>query len=175
VLAAGPAGAIEPAGIADGPFVRAEGHLSLLSEAGDTGRRLTRAFGGAVEAGWRWDGWGAFLDVSPNFWLSSEDEGGETQGVLDLGLGGEALYGGGLLHTTVAAGASILLLETFIDEPGQVGFYLDVHPVGLRWQVGDGHVLGLDPLSLAVQAPALDGIPLLEVQYRTSLTWEIAP
>jgi hypothetical protein len=53
--------------------------------------------------------------------------------------------------------------------------FLDFRPVGVRWRVGPKVTLGLEPLHFALVAPVLTGIPLLDVQYRTTVYLELGP
>lgn len=63
----------------------------------------------------------------------------------------------------------MLLFDTLLDDAGEVGFFVEIRPVGLRWNVGEEVFMILDPLAIAVVAPVLEGIPLAIVQYRTML------
>ena len=65
-----------------------------------------------------------------------------------------------------------MLYETALDDPGTTGLFFDIRPTGVRWPVGKGYVLVLDPLTFTVEAPALGGIPLVQIQYRTVFALE---
>ena len=78
------------------------------------------------------------------------------------------------MRTSLALGTSILAFDTVLDDAGEVGLFIDFRPVGLRWAVHRLLAVGLDPISFAVVAPALGGIPLIYTQYRTELYLEMA-
>lgn len=75
----------------------------------------------------------------------------------------------------MALGPSILLFSTPLDDAGSVGVFFELRPVGLRWKANQHVALQLDPLSFAVVGPVLDGIPLIQLEYRTSFTTEVIP
>ena len=62
--------------------------------------------------------------------------------------------------------------NTQLDSAGGVGMFLDLRPIGIKWDVKRHFRLGLDPLSFAMVAPVLDGIPLVQIQYRTTFWME---
>ena len=45
----------------------------------------------------------------------------------------------------------------------------------LSFRYNDHVALQLDPLSFAMVAPVLGGIPLIQLEYRTSFTTEVIP
>ena len=96
----------------------------------------------------------------------------EPQGTLNLGVGGEMLSGGGLVRTALSVGPSILTRAGDLDQPGTTGFFFDLRPMGLRWLIAERFVLGFDPISLTLMVPVLEGIPLIELEYRTTITGE---
>ena len=133
---------------------------------------MSDSFGYDVKAGWRWKTLGVFFVFEQNMWVTSQFELGVTQGVANLGLGLEVNYLGGYARTSVAIGPSILLFDTVIDEAGNTGFFLDVRPIGMRWPINRFFAITLDPMSFAIVAPALDRIPLVMIQFRTTLGFE---
>ena len=156
----------------DRPFVTLDAGLSIFGEAAHR-EYVARAFALSARGGWRWGNWGAFLQLAPAFWFAAEgSEDDELSGALNLGGGGEYLYADGFVRTSLATGPSVLITGTDLDESGQVGFFFELRPAGLRWQVADRWVIGLDPLVLSVIAPVLEGIPLVELEYRTTVTGE---
>ena len=127
----------------------------------------------SARTGLRWGPWGVFGQIEPVFWLvdtAKTDD--EVRGVVNIGLGGEYLSANGLIRTSLSMGLSILVGAGDLDEPGSTGFYLDLRPAGLRWAVAQSTVIGLEPISLSILVPVLDGIPLVEIQYRTTVVAE---
>ena len=164
---------LDKGGDLHGPFVALEGHVSLFSDIAE--RSLAAGtFGYGARGGYRWNDWGLFLAVEHNMWIATEYETNVVQGAVNIGVGGDFVYGGGLVRTSLAVGPSILAYDTILDDAGSVGFYLDARPVGLRWTVHEVLVIGLDPITFAVVAPVLDKIPLVYIQYRTMLYLEAA-
>ncbi len=152
-------------------FVAAEFHGSLLSDTPN--RSLAAATAGyGARAGLRGARWGAFLQLEQNAWRGVEAAAGWDAGVLNAALGGELRFAEGRCRTALAVGTSTLLFRTPLDPPGSTGLFLDVRPVGLRWGLPRGFTLQFDPLSVALAAPALGGIPLIQLAYRTLLSVE---
>ncbi len=149
-------------------------HSSLFADMVDRSM-LAPSFGYGLRAGVRWVLLGAFFQVEHNIWRTTEYRRELVPGALNIALGGELNYGGGLVRTSLALGPSFLLYDTMLDDAGEVGIFLEIRPVGLRWRVGDHLTIGLDPLTFDVVAPVLSGIPLVYVQYRTVLTLEWMP
>jgi len=157
----------------DGAFAALEGHLSFFTDEKERSI-VANTFGYALRLGYRWGGhgwgaWGVFLHIEHNLWLAFEYETSVENGVVNLGVGAEIVYAHGLVRSSVALGPSILAFDTLIDERGEVGVFLDARPLGLRWAFGDHLALGLDPIGVALVAPVLSGIPLVQVEYRTLL------
>ena len=160
-----------PGRVTDGLFAQTEGHVSLLS--GESQEMVpARAFGLSLKSGWGWGRWRAFVQAESTFWNEKFGDEEEIKGALNVGVGGEVLYGGGFVRTSLSAGPSILLFASDVDEGGEVGMFVDVRPAGLRWALGEGFGIGLDPISLALVMPVLSGIPLVELQYRTTVVGE---
>ncbi|MCA9539087.1 MAG: hypothetical protein KC620_09370 [Myxococcales bacterium] len=155
-------------GTLNGWFAQLEAHGSLLSDVADRSL-LAGTFGGAARGGYRWQGWGAFLHIEQDSWLTTDNKTEVVQGAVNIGVGGEYTFAEGFVRTSVAVGPSILLFETVLDDPGSVGVFLDTRPLGLRWTLHEHFALGLDPIGFTVVAPVLDGIPLVQVEYRTAL------
>jgi hypothetical protein len=153
-------------------FLQIEVQASLLGNLGDQSINGT-TFGPAVKAGYRWGDLGLFLSLEHNAYVISET--GRTlvhPGVVNLGIGGEIAYAAGFLRASLTIGPSILTYETRLDAPGTTGFFFDLRPAGLRWAVTDKITLMFDPLSFALVAPVLTGIPLVLAEYRTTFTTE---
>ena len=152
-------------------FVAAEFHGSLLSDTPN--RSLAAATAGyGLRAGLRGTRWGAFLQVEQNAWRGVEVATGWDAGTFNAALGGELRFAEGRCRTALALGTSTLLFRTPLDPPGSTGLFLDVRPVGLRWELPRGFTLQLDPLTAAIAAPVLGGIPLIQLEYRTLVSVE---
>ncbi len=158
-----------------GPYAQGEASLSLAAESGtNRGRtRLARSFALKGLGGYRFTDLALFGMVEPNFWRSPTlDDDEELVMAVNMGVGGEVLSLHGFVRTSLAFGPSVFAIPTEIDEGGEVGFFLDFRPAGLRWSLAERYILGFDPLSFAVVMPVLTGIPLVEIQYRTSIYLE---
>ena len=165
--------ALDESGDLQGGFVQFEGHLSALSDATDRAL-LAGTFGVAARAGWRWSDWGAFFQLEHNMWLSTELTQEVVQGAVNIGIGAEYTFAEGFCRTSLSVGPSILAFDTVLDDAGAIGFFLDARLLGLRWTPHERIVLGLDPIAFAIVAPVLDGIPLVNVEYKTVLYVETA-
>lgn len=155
------------------PFAAVEFHGSLLSDVPN--RSLAAATAGyGARAGLRGSRWGAYLQVEQNAWRGVEAARGFDAGTFNAALGGELQFAEGRCRTALALGTSTLLFRTALDAPGTTGLFVDVRPVGLRWSLPRGFTLQFDPLTAAIVAPVLGGIPLLQLEYRTLLSVEWA-
>jgi hypothetical protein len=152
-------------------FVRLELHGSVLTDAADRSD-VVPAFGYGFKGGYRWKHVGVFAEFEQDFWVATEFDVRVVQGVYNVGAGLDFTYFEGRAHTSIAFGPSILAFDTELDSRGSLGWFLDIRPVGLQWDVHRYVRLGLDPLSFAVVAPALDGIPLVRIEYRTTFYLE---
>lgn len=158
-----------------GWYVGVEVHASFLSDIRGLSNLLP-TFGYAVKGGHRWNDRAAFLHVEHNLWYAMESgKQGLSWGALNLGAGYDSVYARGQVHSSVAVGPSVLLESTPLDRAGHVGLFAEFRPMGLRWKGTDRQAYVLDPLSLAVVAPVLGGIPLVHIQYRTTLGVEVLP
>jgi hypothetical protein len=156
-------------------FLSAQAGTVVLGRSANTttGWRLGRTFAAGVGAGRRWGCFDAFAEGEANGWSSTRPDGSHDHALaVDLGVGAGVSYAGSFLRSTLAAGVSILGIPTDVDRAGSTGIYVDVRPVGYRWPVARAWVLGVQPLSLTFAMPVLTGIPLIEVQFRTSLSVE---
>lgn len=156
-----------------GPFLQVETHLSVLSDAMERSM-LAGSFGFGMRGGYRHRGWGVFLHLEHNLWLETDREVEMSAGAVNAAIGVEVSYASGFVRTSLAVGPSILAHETAFDDRGSTGLYVDARPVGLRFPLHEGVALGVDPLSLAVVAPVLDAIPLVNVQYRSTAQLEVS-
>ena len=152
-------------------FVRLELHYSILTELADRSD-LVPAFGYGFKGGYRWGFVGAFLQFEQDFWVATEFDVRVTQGAYNIAVGVDFTYFDGRAHSSIAFGPSILAFDTPLDSRGSVGWFLDFRPIGVQWDVHRFVRLGLDPLSFAIVAPSLDGVPLVQVEYRTTFYLE---
>jgi hypothetical protein len=127
-----------------------------------------------VEGGVRWSQWGVLAKVEWNPWVAIQGSEILERGSLNVALGVEYLYFGGRCRSAFLLGTSILLFDTALDDAGSTGAYLEIDPVSLRWVVKDWLAVRWDPLSFAMVVPVMSGIPLVMVQYRTSLVAEMS-
>ena len=172
MMLAGPAVADEVAGEDEkgrlnGPFVQLELHASILSDAADKAL-LAGTWGYGLKGGYRWKSWGVFGQFEQNFWLTTEQSIDVVMGAFNIGVGVEVTYANGFVRSALALGPSILAFDSALDDAGTTGFFFELRPVGLRWDVHRNVVLGLDPISFELVAPVLGGIPILQAQYRTT-------
>ncbi|WNG57573.1 hypothetical protein F0U59_24530 [Archangium gephyra] len=152
-------------------FAHVEVHGTLLN--GAPGAPLLDINSGwAVRGGVRRGGWGSFLQVEQSLWRGTEYGAHMVPGALNLGIGSELRFANGLVRSSLTLGPSLLLFDTQLDKAGHLGVFLDARPLGLRWRLSPHFTLGVDPLSFAIVAPVLSGIPLVRVQYRTTLLME---
>jgi len=155
-----------------GPIVAFEAHLSLLSDVADRSL-LASAFGYALSVTARVGrDWLVGAKVEHDLWSTFELEGGIDLGALSIAMVVAKLHLDGRVRTTLSAGPSVLLFDTGLDRRGNVGLYLELRPLGIRWPRPRATVV-LDPLTFAVVAPVLTNIPLVQIQYRTVLQIEI--
>lgn len=142
---------------------------------GETGHRehFAQSYAVALTAGWRWKKWGAFLQAEPAFWRLT-DPSGQTrkEGALNVGVGGEYRFAEGRLRTAMSVGPSRLIKASGVDQVGSMGVYFQLQPVGVRWSLGERFIIGFHPIDLVLIIPVLDGIPLIEVEYRTTFIGE---
>lgn len=148
-------------------------HGSLLSSvAGRSTLDLT--YGAALRAGVRRGSNQLTFVVDYSGWQSLEDRSVITFGALNLAAEYTRTFFGDVVAMSLAAGPSILLTDSILDDAGSVGLYIELRPAGFRWRFK--HVnIGLDPLSFTVVAPVLGALPLVRVQYRTTVSVEFRP
>lgn len=153
-------------------FARLELHYSLLTDLSDRSD-VVPSFGYGFKGGYRWSKLGIFLQFEQDFWVATEYDIRVVQGAYNIAVGMDFTYFEGRAHSSIAFGPSILGFNTLLDTRGSVGWFLDVRPIGLQWDVHRWVRLGLDPVSFAVVAPVLDGVPLVRVEYRTTFYLEV--
>lgn len=146
--------------------------VTNVSESPGT-RDYIRAVAPAARAGHRWGKWGVGGSIEANFFKQEDLTGSDDQyAALLIGVDGEVLAANGWVRSRVGGGLAVLLKGTELDEPGNTGFYLDIKPGGFRFEVADAMRLTFDVLSMTVLLPDASGIPLVDVQFRSSLSLE---
>lgn len=121
--------------------------------------------------GVRWRRWGIFAHTEAAIWQTPEGGGIFLQAAANFAIGVEHLYHRDRVRTAFAGGVSILLRGNELDRAGTTGFFADIRPAGLRWHRGG--VWGLDPIHMTIVMPVLSGIPLVDIQFRTTVYYEI--
>jgi hypothetical protein len=139
---------------------------STTSTSVDFGR--AQALGIAIDRAF--DRLHLFARSEANTWREHRDDGSNDWTLIfNLGGGARLDYGGGRLRSSVAAGATIVAVPTDVDKAGTIGVFADVRPLGYAWPLGDGLRAGVVPLSFTLAVPVLTGIPLVSIQYRTTV------
>lgn len=151
-------------------FLQAELGVAAVSRDG----QLLRAFAPSLVGGYRFDQLGVFAITGVDYWRSPTLTVGDHEpvGVYTLGAGGEFRYAEDFARSALAMGIAVLTTAPSGDEPGAVGFYFDLRPVGLRWSVAQTWSIGFDPLGFRILIPDLGGIPLAEIQFTTGVQVE---
>ena len=153
-------------------WIAATGHFSLLDSA-VTQSLVEASFGYGLRGGYRFGRWGVFGQAEHNLWVATELRRRVTQGAVNMAIGVEVFYFGGFARTSLAAGPSVLVSDTLLDEKGSTGVFVDGRPIGVHFPIGRHFAITLDPLHIALVAPVLRGIPLAILQYRTDLALEV--
>jgi hypothetical protein len=126
----------------------------------------------SIEGARRFGNVGVLVKAGWNRWANTQKPPMLTRGTLNLGVGGEYWYFHRRVRAAVVAGPSILLFRTVLDKPGKVGVFVDCYPSSLSWRLAGTLYARVDPLSFHVIAPVLDSIPLVVLEYRTSVALE---
>ncbi len=114
-----------------------------------------------------------FLRAEANGWRDPRDDGSHDFTLTaNIGLGLDFSYAGGRLRSGLAAGTSLLLVPDDVDQAPQAGLFVDLRPLAILWPLAPDLHIGLVPLSLVVALPVLTGIPLVCLQYRTTVLLE---
>jgi len=151
------------------------GAILLGRSSTGSGWRVGRAVAAGLAGGRRWGAFDAFVVGEANGWTGSRPDGSSDLALtVNLGLGAGVSYAGGFLRTSLAGGVSWLAVPTDVDRAGSAGVFVNLSPVGYRWPLSRSWVLSVQPLSLTVVMPVLTGIPLVEIEFRTSLAMEYA-
>ncbi len=114
-----------------------------------------------------WERWAVYGFVEHVAW--DGPSGNSRIQALNVGIGIESLHRSGFLRTSLLIGPSILLQGTHLDSPGQVGLFIDMRPLGFRWKLNRRWSMVVDPIHFSIVMPVLSGIPLVDVQFRTTV------
>jgi hypothetical protein len=77
------------------------------------------------------------------------------------------------LRATLNLGASYLLMSLYGAPAGSLGIFAGLSPAGVEWKLSRALILIVNPLSIALPAPQLKGVPLTYPQYRFNVGFEI--
>ena len=153
-------------------FLNLDLGLSILGETGSR-EHFSKSFAIGFRGGKRWGNLGVFAHLEPAYWRVAKPDGSEEfKGAFNVGLGGELLSAQGLVRSSLSFGSSILTKGGELDQAGSKGIYFELRPAGLRWLIASDFIIGFDPIILTMMVPVLEGIPLIELEYRTVLIGE---
>jgi hypothetical protein len=153
----------------DGFFVSLDGGTSVVNTLKFASDELTADV--LAKGGYRFGRWGFFAQVGYNSWVSLETEEATSPSATNIGLGAEVLFFEGRARTSLALGPSIYNTDAS-GEAGEVGFFIDLRPVGFRFPIGDSWSIGFDPIAFNFNAPVLSKIPLLVFKYVSIVSLE---
>ena len=153
-------------------FFQLGGAISFLSEVG-TFEAVAGTVGYGGKIGHRWGDWGAFVSAEHNIWALTTIGEGAVDSVFNLGLGGEVLYYEQRVRTSLIVGTSTTLFDTILDEFGTTGAFLEVRPQGYRLPFDENVIVEINPLSFIVMVPIFEGIPLIQLSYRSTFSAEV--
>ena len=146
----------------DGFFVSVDGGTSVVNTFKFVADELSADI--LAKGGYRFGRWGFFGQLGYNSWISVETEEATSPSVFNFGLGAEVLFFEGRARTSLALGPSIYNTDVS-GEAGEMGFFIDLRPVGFRFPIGDSWHIGFDPIAFNFNAPVLSKIPLLVFKY----------
>jgi hypothetical protein len=145
-----------------GFFVSVDGGASVVNTFKFVADELTADI--LAKGGYRLGRWGIFAQVGYNSWISLETEEATSPSATNLGLGADVLFFEGRARTSLALGPSIYNTNA-TGEAGELGFFIDLRPVGFRFPICDNWSIGFDPIAFNFNAPVLSKIPLLVFKY----------
>jgi hypothetical protein len=153
-------------------WAQLDANVALLN--GIPGRNmLPNEFGYGARLGHRWERWGVFGQLTHNLWVPNREGWTVKPGVLNAGLGVEHLLFDNRVRISAAAGTSTLVFETVLDAAGTTGFFVEVRPAGLRWNITDRLRLEWDPITFSLSQPALDEPTLDQTEFKTVFVIEV--
>jgi hypothetical protein len=152
-----------------GLFVSLDGGTSVVNTLKFAGDELTGDI--LAKGGYRFGRWGFFALVGYNSWVSLESDEATSPSATNIGLGADVLFFEGRARTSLALGPSIYNTDAS-GEAGEVGFFIDLRPVGFRFPIADSWSIGFDPIAFNFNAPVLSKIPLLVFKYVSIVSLE---
>lgn len=159
----------------DGFVAQLDADIALINDAPEASIFLN-AFGYSARAGWRFGDWGVFGQLGQELWVPVRDEDHWVRpGVLNVGVGAEALFVDHHVRVSAAAGTSTLLYDTPLDAAGTTGYFIDIVPAGLRWPLSDRFVAEFDPFTFTLSQPVLDEPALVQTEFKAAAVLEFSP
>lgn len=154
-------------------FIAADGHFATLNDTPNASL-LNIEYGYSARFGYRYDRWRFIGLIDRSYWVPLEFGVQVDGGTLNLGAGVEALFIDDYIRVGLAGGASILMFDAVFDEAGTTGYFVEIRPAGLRWEVAKNLIIVFDPIFLSVLHPVVRDPPLRKVHRRTSVGLEWA-
>ena len=147
-------------------------HVSALSDAPNRSV-LASTYGWGIRGGYQWKRWVALGHIEQNQWLSTELNDRTTAGTLNMAVGGGYFFKNNFVRSSALLGTSTLLFDTIFHNSGKTGFFLDLRPLELSWQINRFLGINLSPLSFTYVSPALSEPSIRMVLYRTNVGVEL--
>lgn len=141
----------------------------------DDGVGMFRAQSVALVGGRRLGRWSLGVTSGLDFWraplLSSDQV--EQLGIWYVGPRAEIRFLRGRGRSALAGGLTVVIDPSSVDErAGGVGFFIDGRPLGVRFGLSKHCAFGVDPLGVRFMVADASGIPLVDVQFMTSMRLE---
>lgn len=153
-------------------WAQVEGNVALVNDI--PGRNmLPNEFGYGSRLGYRWDRWGVFGQITHNLWAPNREGWTIKPGVLNVGAGAEYLLFDRRVRISAAGGTSTLMFETVLDEAGTTGFFFEIRPAGLRWEVADSLRVEWDPVIFSLSQPVTEEPTLDQAEFKSVLAVEV--
>lgn len=156
-----------------GLFGQLELDLTILSYLEDPAN-LFASTGAGIAAGYRVGRWAPFLRVDRHGWSAGDGATKTRYTTLNFAPGLEVCFFACRASAAVAVGFTVLCEGAPGDHAGEVGAFADIRPASFRWPVHRRLWLVITPLSFVFLIPSLERIPLVTVEFRTTLTVELA-
>lgn len=154
-------------------FIAGEGHFAALSDT-PRGSIVNMAFGYSARFGYRFGRWRVIGMAERSYWVPLEYGVHVDPGVLNLGVGVEALFFDDYVRIGYAVGPSILMFDAVFDDAGTVGYFVDIRPAGLRFAVAENVIITFDPVAFSLQQPVVRDPPIRKIHRRLAagLEWQ---
>jgi len=115
---------------------------------------------------------GVFLHGEKDYWSTMELRRSLIPGAMNTGIGVDYLFFEERAHSSFVIGTSTLLSDTWLDKSGETGVFVEIRPLGYRWNVWKYLYIDLDPISFSFINPVMGDIPIVLKEYRTILSLE---